>query len=338
MLCFSLPGLRVSSSTARSSSRAYPARPRRPATVENDVSRGALRTPVPVPALILLCGRRRGACEPQLGHRDQPCAGASIQGTPNAAGSQRQQHRSPYGSISKMADSFRAIAASKRLAAAALEARFDHLTSGPPSPRKPKPRNPDQERTAGPGLPHRVRAPTSRARRRPAPSCMPTSRRPRSCWKSGQDGRGGDREELLNSADRAGIAGRRCTRRGGRGPHCRWSGGSCSSADGDGCLDLDLDAVDADGCTPIWAAAYNGEYHCALWILSKGPNLELRGKASNTASCTPCNAARSQRNPTIADAIDAEIELRRQDPKRVASLKSGQYRLCEDLRGHLRNR
>ena len=38
-----------------------------------------------------------------------------------------------------MADSFRAIAASKRLAAAALEARFDHLTSGPPSPRKPKP-------------------------------------------------------------------------------------------------------------------------------------------------------------------------------------------------------
>ena len=40
-----------------------------------------------------------------------------------------------------MADSFRAIAASKRLAAAALEARFDHLTSGPPSPRKPKPRS-----------------------------------------------------------------------------------------------------------------------------------------------------------------------------------------------------
>ena len=38
-----------------------------------------------------------------------------------------------------MADSFRAIAASKRLAAAALEARFDHLTSGPPSPRRPKP-------------------------------------------------------------------------------------------------------------------------------------------------------------------------------------------------------
>ena len=100
--------------------------------------------------------------------------------------------------------------------------------------------------------------------------------------------------------------------------------------------DINLDAVDADGCTPIWAAAYNGEYHCALWILSKGPNLELRGKASNTASCTPCNAARSQRNPTIADAIDAELELRRQDPKRVASLKSGNIDY-EDFREDLRS-
>ena len=42
-------------------------------------------------------------------------------------------------SAKKMADSFRSIAAAKRLAAQALEARFDHLTSGPPSPRKPKP-------------------------------------------------------------------------------------------------------------------------------------------------------------------------------------------------------
>ena len=106
-------------------------------------------------------------------------------------------------------------------------------------------------------------------------------------------------------------------------------------------LQAALDAVDADGCTALWAAAYNGEYHCALWILSKGPNLELRGKASNTASCTPCNAARSQRNPTIADAIDAEIELRKQDPKRVASLKSGNIDyedFREDLRSISKNR
>ena len=58
-------------------------------------------------------------------------------------------------------------------------------------------------------------------------------------------------------------------------------------------------------------------------------------------SCTPCNAARSQRNPTIADAIDAELELRRQDPKRVASLKSGNIDyedFREDLRSISKNR
>ena len=80
---------------------------------------------------------------------------------------------------------------------------------------------------------------------------------------------------------------------------------------------LDLDAVDADGCTPIWAAAYNGEYHCALWILSEGPESGIAGQGvEHGVAPPPCNAARSQRNPTIADAIDAEIELRRQDPKR----------------------
>ena len=35
------------------------------------------------------------------------------------------------------------------------------------------------------------------------------------------------------------------------------------------------------------------------------------------------NAARSQRNPTIADAIDAEAELRRREPGRAAALRDG---------------
>ena len=150
--------------------------------------------------------------------------------------------------------------------------------------------------------------------------------------EAGQDGRGGDREKLLNSADGDGWTALHWAAAEGHLPMVRW----LVQRPG-----LNLDAVDADGCTPLWAAAYNGEYHCALWILSKGPNLELRGKASNTASCTPCNAARSQRNPTIADAIDAEIELRRQDPKRVASLKSGNIDyedFREDLRSISKNR
>ena len=72
---------------------------------------------------------------PALAYRGHPVRAARSQGdagTPNASGQ-------PLATSAKMADSFRAIAASKRLAAAALEARFDHLTSGPPSPRKPKP-------------------------------------------------------------------------------------------------------------------------------------------------------------------------------------------------------
>ena len=38
---------------------------------------------------------------------------------------------------------------------------------------------------------------------------------------------------------------------------------------------------------------------------------------------TASNAARSQRNPTIADAIDAEAELRRRDADRAGKLRGG---------------
>ena len=73
----------------------------------------------------------------------------------------------------------------------------------------------------------------------------------------------------------------------------------------------------------------------------EGPESGTKGQGVEYGACTPCNAARSQRNPTIADAIDAEIELRRQDPKRVASLKSGNIDyedFREDLRSISKNR
>ena len=230
-----------------------------------------------------------------------------------------------------MADSFRAIAASKRLAAAALEARFDHLTSGPPSPRKPKPRNLTKREQRDQDFRIACGAYVKGAQKAGA-KLYADIQAAEKLLEKGQDGRGGDREKLLNSADGDGWTALHWAAAEGHLPMVRW----LVQRPG-----LNLDAVDADGCTPLWAAAYNGEYHCALWILSKGPNLELRGKASNTASCTPCNAARSQRNPTIADAIDAELELRRQDPKRVASLKSGNIDyedFREDLRSISKNR
>ena len=84
-----------------------------------------------------------------------------------------------------------------------------------------------------------------------------------------------------------------------------------------------IDAVDGEGCTPLWAAAYNGCYQAALLLLSRGPDLSIAGKARGGAAMTAAVAARSQRNPTIADAIDAEKELRRRDEARQAKLRRG---------------
>ena len=85
-----------------------------------------------------------------------------------------------------------------------------------------------------------------------------------------------------------------------------------------------IDAVDKEDCTPLWTASYNGEYQVALYLLAAGADLAPRGKARGGAPMTASNAARSQRNPTIADAIDAEAKLRNDDPTRVGKLRSGE--------------
>lgn len=85
-----------------------------------------------------------------------------------------------------------------------------------------------------------------------------------------------------------------------------------------------VDAIDKEGCTPLWTAAYNGEYQVALSLLAAGADVSPKGKCSGGAAMTASNAARSQRNPTIADAVDAEAELRRRDPRRGAALRSGE--------------
>ena len=221
-----------------------------------------------------------------------------------------------------MADSFRAVAAAKTALARALEARFDHLTSGPPSPRKPKPRNLTEKEKRDQAFRLACGAfvkGTTKAGARLRFDVQAAEK----LLKAGAN---------INGGDGDGWTALHWAAAEGHLPMARWLVQQ---------PDVDLDSVDLDGCTPLWAAAFNGEYHCALWILSKGPDLTLRGKASTTALCTPCNAARSQRNPTIADALDAEIELRRQDPKRVASLKSGNIDyddFREDLRSISNNR
>ena len=102
-----------------------------------------------------------------------------------------------------MADSFRAIAASKRLAAAALEARFDHLTSGPPSPRKPKPRSLTKREQRDQDFRIACGAFVKGAQKAGA-KLYADIQAAEKLLEAGQDGRGGDREKLLNSADLCG--------------------------------------------------------------------------------------------------------------------------------------
>lgn len=85
-----------------------------------------------------------------------------------------------------------------------------------------------------------------------------------------------------------------------------------------------VDVVDLVGCTPLWVAAYNGEYQTALLLLGAGADLTIKGQPKGEPiAMTPGHAARSQGKPAIADMIDAEKKLREGDPKRIEKLRSG---------------
>ena len=120
-----------------------------------------------------------------------------------------------------MADSFRAIAASKRLAAAALEARFDHLTSGPPSPRKPKPRGLTAKERRDQDFRIACGAFVKGAQKAGA-KLYADIQAAEKLLEAGQDGRGGDREKLLNSADGDGWTALHWAAAEGHLPMVRW--------------------------------------------------------------------------------------------------------------------
>ena len=120
-----------------------------------------------------------------------------------------------------MADSFRAIAASKRLAAAALEARFDHLTSGPPSPRKPKPRSLTKREQRDQDFRIACGAFVKGAQKAGA-KLYADIQAAEKLLEAGQDGRGGDREKLLNSADGDGWTALHWAAAEGHLPMVRW--------------------------------------------------------------------------------------------------------------------
>ena len=87
---------------------------------------------------------------------------------------------------------------------------------------------------------------------------------------------------------------------------------------------VDVNATDTSGCSPLWVAAYNGVYSTAVLLLFAGAALDLKGKAHGTSVCTASTAARSMRNSSIANLIDAEEGMRKEDGEREGALRRGE--------------
>ena len=101
-----------------------------------------------------------------------------------------------------------------------------------------------------------------------------------------------------------------------------------------------VDVAAADGCTPLWVACHNGHRPVVELLLRLGADAELRGRPAGEAeSTTPALAARRNRNPGIADIVDAENRLRaasggaRLEAERVGDLELVEFK--ETLRDEI---
>jgi hypothetical protein len=80
-----------------------------------------------------------------------------------------------------------------------------------------------------------------------------------------------------------------------------------------------------EGCTPLWAACYNGERVTALDLLGAGATVPgPPGQTKAGVAMIAAQAARAQRHPGLADIVDAEQALRIADTTRAARLRSGE--------------
>jgi hypothetical protein len=87
---------------------------------------------------------------------------------------------------------------------------------------------------------------------------------------------------------------------------------------------IKMNEQDQEGCTALWTAAYNGVYHSCMLLLAAGASVAPRGKGHGVQQCNAATAARSMRNPTVANLIDAETALRKADETREGRLLSGE--------------
>jgi hypothetical protein len=80
---------------------------------------------------------------------------------------------------------------------------------------------------------------------------------------------------------------------------------------------ITIDISDQDNCTPLWIACYNGRRDVASVLLRLGADETIQGKPEDQiVVTTPAMAARRNRQPGIADYVEAEAELRKIDPRR----------------------
>ena len=70
-----------------------------------------------------------------------------------------------------------------------------------------------------------------------------------------------------------------------------------------------VDAVDLANCTPLWCAAFNGEYQAALLLLAGGADLTIKGQPRGDASpSAPGLAARGSVLRRFSKDVDRENE------------------------------
>ena len=102
---------------------------------------------------------------------------------------------------------------------------------------------------------------------------------------------------------------------------------------------INLNLVDSSGCTPLWYAAFNDKRDCVKHLLRFGADESIKGQPEGEPLSSPALAARRNRHPGIGDLIDAEAELRKADPERIAKQRSGDMSVeefRESLRGSLK--
>ncbi|GMH94599.1 hypothetical protein TL16_g12952 [Triparma laevis f. inornata] len=93
---------------------------------------------------------------------------------------------------------------------------------------------------------------------------------------------------------------------------------------------------DNDECTPLWISGYNNQYSSAQILLWGGANLSIKGKSGGTALCKPSISARSQRNPSVAEVIETEEDLRVNDDKRMERFINGEGGGFEEYRTEMK--